>query len=106
MRLPSCPNTLSAKSKRRWKLLLSRWELNESELQVLEEALCCADRADQAAAEVKEHGLLIQGPHGLTANPALKAEASARALYLRAMRQLGLKEDGDKKRPGRPARRF
>ncbi|MEW6299908.1 MAG: P27 family phage terminase small subunit [Thermodesulfobacteriota bacterium] len=88
------PAHLSAASKKLWKQITEGWELDESGLLILQQALESYDRIREAQKAIRAHGLLVANERGaLSANPALRVERDARTLLLRAWRQLALDLD-------------
>lgn len=60
-------------------------------IEFLYQACAALDLAENAAAEIKQRGLLIESANGaLRDNPAAKIELSARALCVRTLQKLGL----------------
>jgi len=77
--------------------ILAKFALDEADplndtVRLAAEAL---DRAAEAEAAITEHGLLIQGLHGLKANPAVAIRRDAAAEFMRLCRVLGI-HDVDK----------
>ncbi len=65
-------------------------DLTPSQQATLEQAAQALDRARAAQAELEEHGVLIDGLHGLKANPAATLKRDAIQEYLRLSKALGL----------------
>lgn len=91
-RLPTAPSGLSTRARRLWRAVVGEYELAASELEVLNQALGCLDRADQAGAVVTAEGVTVLDRYGTPkAHPAADVEARNRALFAAMVRQLGIK---------------
>jgi P27 family predicted phage terminase small subunit len=87
--------------------VLDAYDLSPAETAVLDKGLEALDTADQAQAQVAEHGVLIQDRFGqLVRNPAVGIAKDARAQFLAAVKQLGLADPyGGEAKQGRGAQR-
>jgi hypothetical protein len=101
--LPQPHRPLGEAGQALWDRLQGEYEINDAAgrelLQVAGEAV---DRAVSIAARIAREGESVQTRHGLKEHPCLHAENAARALVLRALRQLGLTDEPIRK-PGRPS---
>ena len=74
--------------------VLSEFELDPNQFEILAAAARQLDRAATARAEVKTRGLLVMNRHGeLAENPAVKVERAAHAAFMRLRRELGVDAD-------------
>lgn len=80
------PKHLSDESKRTWRRIAAEYELTPDAAGLLQVALECWDRAQQARELVTREGIVLGGKR----HPATDVEKQAYGLYLRSMRQLGL----------------
>lgn len=62
------------------------------ELQTLTEAAYSLDRIHEYRTAIDRDGAFIQGSRGLVAHPATRLEQQHRALFLQAIRQLGISQ--------------
>ncbi len=93
MKHPTAPKHLSAARRRLWAQIVSEWELDPAELEVLRLALEALDLADRARLDLKA-GLTIEGRYGPRVNPAMAINRDASGLAARLLKQLGLEEMG------------
>jgi P27 family predicted phage terminase small subunit len=86
------PRGLSARSRTLWRSVIREYELSDAEREVLRHACEANDRADQAAAVVREQGVTVLDRYGAPkAHPAVDVELRARGLFARLVAQLGVK---------------
>jgi P27 family predicted phage terminase small subunit len=89
-KLPKPPSHLKTATRRWWKMVLENFDLEESELPLLEAACVSWDRACEARRLIDEQGLTVSDRFGqLKANPACGIERDSLATYGRLIRQLG-----------------
>lgn len=107
MKVPKAPVHLSKEAKAWWKKILDEYELPEESLLILQSALESFDRASDARAKIKEHGIVTvsTSKHGTMhrANPAVAIENDAKRVMLACFKQLGLDLEPINPTPGRPA---
>ena len=90
-RSPSPPKHLSGESKRRWKQVVSNWEIDEGGLPLLEQALEALDRLRQAQEMLAKEGLVAKGRNNEDiVHPAYRIEKAARQQFLTAWKMLDL----------------
>jgi P27 family predicted phage terminase small subunit len=87
-----CPKGLSPAAVSWWNRLNAEFELtDEAASFLLESALRCFDRMNEAAKLIAEHGVAIKDRYGqLKSNPATTVERDSRAAMLSAFKQLNL----------------
>ncbi|MCH8066587.1 MAG: hypothetical protein IIC90_12310 [Chloroflexi bacterium] len=106
--IPNPPASLKASGLGRkfWRDVLREYELEASDLLVLEQAGVALDRGAAARELIDLGGLLIKGSRGgLTKNPALAIEARAERAFLAARKELALdRADGAQARQERTLR--
>ena len=99
------PRGLSARAGRLWKSINTEFELEQSQLAILEAALFNYDRFLGARDEIDRKGITITSmrSHQVHANPAVKIEEAAWRSFVRGIEMLDLDYDlKDKRGPGRP----
>ena len=92
-------------SGRKWlNRLFSEFSFDKSEREACFLAGSCLDRIDQAEQAIKTHGILVDCPTGMKANPACAIERDSKTLFCRICRELGItgSEDTRLPRKGRP----
>jgi hypothetical protein len=88
-----------------WRSILAQYDIPDAGgLAILEQACAAADRADECARAIAEHGPLIQSPGGLRDHPLLRHELSARALVGRLLARLNLNVEALRLQRGHPPR--
>ncbi len=100
------PPYLTAASKKWWRSVVSAFELEPSDLRLLEHAAACWDRAEEARKLVTAEGAVIDGrfPGQRVAHPGVGIERDARTLHARLLRELNL--DLEPPAESRPPRRY
>jgi phage terminase small subunit len=90
--IPEPPTTLSKKSAAYFKTFVSDYEVDDSHVEVLIRVCESMDRADQAAAGLKEHGsLMTKDRFGCErAHPLIQVERQARAAIIDGIKALGV----------------
>ena len=102
-KIPATPKTLKTAGRRLWKAILTDFELDAGAREILHQAARSLDRATEAAAAVDAEGLVIHDRFGQAKpHPALATEATARAQFLTAVKQLNLDIEPLQDGPGRP----
>jgi hypothetical protein len=85
------PTGLRAGTRRWFVAVSSSWDLEEHHLRQLAIAARSWDQAEEADELVRREGLVIQMPSGASRpHPAIRIGNEARALFLRALRELDL----------------
>ena len=80
-RAPKVPSGISPRSSRLWRAVVAEYELSDAELEVLRSACEQLDRADEAAAILKRHPLVVVDRYGNPrAHPAIEVERKARGV--------------------------
>lgn len=97
MEAAAVPKHLSREAKRHWARLVKDYELSPDALLILQVGLENWDQAQAARALIREQGLIVNGRR----HPAAELQKNGDALFMRAMRELGLNlsEPGDVGRP-------
>lgn len=95
------PTHLSRETKRWWKIVSDRYELEEHHYRLLELAGTCWDRITEARATLKAEGMTIDGRFGKKVHPAANIEKDNKLLFIRTIRELNLSETPDDARPPR-----
>ena len=101
----SPPAGLSERARRLWRSVNQEFDLEQSQLGVLEAALMCFDRFLGARAKIEREGITITSGRSrvVHANPAVKIEEAAWRSFVRGFEMLRLDYDQEEKRgPGRP----
>jgi hypothetical protein len=102
---PTPPKGTRAGGARLWRDVLGKYELEEHELALLREAVRTVDQLDRLNALVERDGLIVEGPHGSKANPAVTAANSLRICLARILAALRLpagdQDDAANRRPQR-----
>lgn len=100
----SAPVGLSAAARRWWKRLVQEYDITDpaGEL-LLEQALRCFDRAEQARAVLDKDGVTTTDSRGRPkTHPATSVERDSRAGMLSALKAMNLDFEPLKDRAGRP----
>lgn len=85
------PKDIDKDAVRKWRLIVDNWELDESGLLILEEALRSDMRLRQARAILDREGITVTtGPGMIRKHPAAEIEKEARSGFLQAWRMLNL----------------
>ncbi len=86
------PENLTPRNRKLWRDVMAEFELSPAEVELLRSGLEALDRADQAAAVVRAEGITVLDRYGTPkAHPAADVEARSRAIFARAVAQLGIK---------------
>jgi phage terminase small subunit len=85
-----------------WRAVVSDYLLQDHQLLTLRSACECADRAEQAKAEVERAGVLIAGRFGHKKNPAVDVELAARKQTAALLRELALIDESEAEAPRPP----
>lgn len=88
--VPAAPAHLSDEAGRLWAAVTGEYLLEPHTLAILERACESLDRLRQAQAAIADLGLTVEGRQGPRLNPAVGVEATSRAAFLRAVKDLGL----------------
>jgi P27 family predicted phage terminase small subunit len=105
-RLPDAPEHLSTEAKGWWERIVSRWDLDDAALLILEGALEAFDRMRQAQAVLDEEGVIALDRFGKPKqHPATLVERDAKNALLRGIKALGLDLEPVNPGPGRPLKR-
>jgi hypothetical protein len=90
-----------------WRDVLGKYELEEHELALLREAVRTVDQLDELHAITELEGLVVDGPHGSKAHPAVTAAQQLRITLARIVAALRLPagDEQDAKAVRRPQRR-
>lgn len=92
--LPDVPGVLAARSASLWSWVITEYQLEPAQVELLTEACLALDRADSARAIIDEQGAVVADRYGSPKmNPAAQIEAQARSFYASAVKQLGIKAD-------------
>jgi len=70
--------------------VLTRYELEQHETALLKEMVRCVDQLDELHAITEREGLVVEGPHGIKAHPALTAAQQQRIVLARLSASLRL----------------
>lgn len=88
---PAAPRHLSPASRKIWEATVSTFELEAHHLALLNQALSCLDRAEQARAEIGSGPLMVKSRLGeVKVHPLIVVERAARAQFGTLMKTLGL----------------
>ena len=90
MDAPKPPKHLSKHAKRHWDRLVREYELAPDAALILQLGLENWDMAQQARQLIREQGLILNGRR----HPAAEIQKNGDALFMRAMRELGLNLSG------------
>jgi hypothetical protein len=95
------PRPLGAHGRALWDAVQADYQIGDSAgVELLMQACAMLDRAEALAAEIADVGLMIEGKHGIRANPLVRDELAARLAVTRTLQRLGL--DAEAKPVGRP----
>ena len=105
--VPEPPPHLDVTGSELWRSVLAEWVINDAgSLAVLEEACHARDTAERLRRQIAVDGDMIETGNGSSKlNPAIVAELQARSLTARLLDKLGVLNDGEKRKPGRPPKR-
>jgi len=95
------PAHLRPATKRWWRALADRYEMEEHHYKLLEMAATSWDRAEEARALIKKHGLTCEGRFGVKLRPEVGVEEKNKVIFARLLRELNLSESPDDVRPAR-----
>ncbi|GJN99107.1 hypothetical protein NJB1907f44_48920 [Mycobacterium marinum] len=106
-RIPSAPVGTGPSGRALWRDVMSRYELEQHEEALLREMVRCVDQLDALHAITASEGLVVEGPHGQKAHPALTAAQQQRIVLARLAASLRLPsgEQDDAAGLRRPQRR-
>ena len=89
--IPAPPTDLGPRCAQLWREIVTEFEPSPPERAVLAEALTSLQRADDAAAQVRDEGLTVLDRYGVPkAHPAIDIEARHRGLFLRLIRSMDM----------------
>lgn len=88
--VPAPPRGTGRSGARLWRDVLGKYELEEHETALLIEACRTVDQLDGLHAIVQREGLVVEGPHGSKAHPALTAAQQLRITLARIVSALRL----------------
>ena len=90
---PPKSDGIGPRGRRAWRDLVSRYEFDDDEVDILREMARCVDRLDLLDAEIVENGMTSLGSMGqVVANPALAEARQQQALLVRLRKALRLTE--------------
>lgn len=90
---PPKSDGIGPRGRRAWRDLVSRYEFDDDEVDILRELARCVDRLDLLDAEIVENGMTSLGSMGqVVANPALAEARQQQALLVRLRKALRLTE--------------
>ncbi|WP_345892032.1 terminase [Mycolicibacterium sphagni] len=99
------PKGTRAAGARLWRDVLTKYELEEHELALLREAVRTVDQLDELHGISEREGLVVDGPHGSKAHPALTEARQLRIALARVLAALRLpagdEDEGGQRRPQR-----
>jgi len=101
-RNPPAPSGLISEAQRYWKIVNQNWVLNDDDLEILRQAVFALNTVYLAREQVEKEGLTYKTGSSLRQHPAIQLELKAREQFLRAVKQLQLIDENDKRSPGRP----
>jgi P27 family predicted phage terminase small subunit len=105
-RLPDPPEHLSEEAASWWTRIVSRWDLDDAALLVLEGAMESFDRMREAQKVIAAEGITIPDRFGKPKqHPATLVERDAKGALLRGIKSLGLELEPLNPGPGRPLKR-
>jgi phage terminase small subunit len=89
---PKVPKYLRIPTKKWWKSVVSRWQLEPHHVRLLTLAAGAWDRAEQARELLAEHGLTYDDPKTgrPCSRPEIAVERDSRLAYARLLRELDL----------------
>lgn len=100
---PPPPAGLGRAGRRLWKKVLQGYHIMPSDLPTLEIACRQLDLIETARDQLRREGMTVAGAKGgMVKHPAIGIERDASALYLAAMKTLGLDVVPPRDGPGRP----
>lgn len=105
--VPAPPRGTGRSGARLWRDVLGKYELEEHETALLIEACRTVDQLDGLHAILEREGLVVEGPHGSKAHPALTAAQQLRITLARIVAALRLPAGEEDEGAGsrRPQRR-
>lgn len=96
--IPAPPKGARSSGRALWRDVMARYELEQHELALLREMVRCVDQLDELHAITERDGLVVEGPHGSKAHPALTAAQQQRIVLARLAASLRL-PSGDQDDP-------
>ena len=100
---PTPPKGTGPGGARLWRDVLGKYELEQHELALLTEEVRTVDQLDELHAIAAREGLVVTGPHGSKAHPAVTAAQQLRITLARIVAALRLPA-GDEDEAGRDRR--
>ncbi len=101
---PPPPAELGCTGSALWKEIVARWQIDDAGLRVLLDACHACDRAESLRQQIERDGEMLPCATGSSKlNPAVMAELSARGLIARLLGRLGVLDNDEIRRPGRPS---
>ena len=95
------PAHLRPATKRWWKAVVDRYEMEAHHLKLLEMAATSWDRAEEARVAISKNGLTCEGRFGPKLRPEVAVEEKNKVIFARLIRELNLSETPDDVRPPR-----
>ncbi|WP_373234859.1 terminase [Mycobacterium marinum] len=89
-KIPSPPRGTGPSGRALWRDITGRYELEQHEEALLREMTRCVDQLDALHAITERDGLVVEGPHGSKAHPALTAAQQQRICLARLAASLRL----------------
>jgi P27 family predicted phage terminase small subunit len=90
--VPQAPSHLSAETRAWWGMVLRDHELDTHQLRSLQVICEAWDRKEEARKALKQHGLVYQDDKGMfRPRPETQIERNSMIMFLRGIRELGLK---------------
>lgn len=105
MKIPTAPRGSQTAGKRLWESVQAAYVLDERETVLLTEACRTVDLCVELHAAVRRDGVLVDGPQGLRAHPAVVEARQQRVTLARLLAALRLPEDATGTAGHRPQKR-
>jgi len=104
---PAPPTGTRAGGRRLWESVAGLYDLDEHESALLTEAVRTVDALDALDAKVRREGVIVTGPQGDRAHPALVEARQQRITLARLLAALRVPQgaEGDEQASARPQRR-
>jgi phage terminase small subunit len=100
------PAHLSDTARTFWVEIVSTWQLEAHQLELLRLAAEALDRCEEARRSIAKDGLIVEGRYGPRQHPAAAIERDSRLAFARLVRELGLPVDDEESRPPPPPGRY